>query len=849
MKVLKLLFVLVALMSSVSLVKANDNVAYRDANVRFTVISDGVLRMEYSPSGQFIDDKSFLAVNRDYEASKYVTKKSGKWVEITTSKMKLRYLTGSGAFTEKNLSITSVKGAFKFAWKPGMKAAGNLKGTSRTLDGYSGDRFCGNGNDADGSQRMVLEDGVLSTDGWTLIDDSKNFLFDNSDWQWVTTRKEADCQDWYFMAYGTDYKGALKDFTRFAGKAPLPPRYAFGYWWSRYWSYSDNEMRELVNKFRNYDIPLDVLVVDMDWHYVEEGKGGWTGYTWNRRLFPDPNKFLGYLKSENLQITLNLHPAGGVEPYEEKYPEMAKWMGIDPASKKKIETVLSDKRYMQGWFDIILKPMQDAGVDFWWLDWQQHMYDPVIKNLHNTWWINYAVFSNMERTSEARPMLYHRWGGLGNHRYQIGFSGDSYHDWESLAFLPYFTSTASNVLYGYWSHDLGGHQFFRGKKKLDNELFIRWMQFGVFSPIMRTHSSKTADMNKEPWVFADNETAVIREAVNLRYKIAPYVYSMARKTHDEGLSLCRPMYYDYPTEKVAYEQSKNQYMFGDDMLFAPVISPADSNGLATATVWLPAGNDWYEWTTGTMLTGGQSVTRQFTLGEIPIYVKAASILPFYGKVKNLRHNDEAIELTLFPGNGEAQFSIYEDNGNDKKYETEFATTQVTSSRRDKEATVKIAPRVGKYNEMPSTRDFALNVICSDVPVSVTVDGVKADYIYEGNELTLKIAMPALDPTKSHEVVVSYAGNGINLADGTIAKFRKVQKATVGLKYKWAGIDLIEDLGNLESAGMAITYHPEKLAEIITTFRKNYDRLPELLKQQKVSDETGKWFLKEIQFGK
>lgn len=132
----------------------------------------------------------------------------------------------------------------------------------------------------------------MATDGWTLIDDSQGLLFDdNKDWDWVKERPANGGQDWYFMAYGHDYKAALKDYTLFAGKVPLPPRYAFGYWWSRYWLYSDREFRNLIDNFHTYQIPLDVLVVDMDWHYTEQGKGGWTGWTWNRDLFPNPKEF------------------------------------------------------------------------------------------------------------------------------------------------------------------------------------------------------------------------------------------------------------------------------------------------------------------------------------------------------------------------------------------------------------------------------------------------------------------------------------------------------------------------------------------------------------------------------
>ena len=253
---------------------------------------------------------------------------------------------------------------------------------------------------------MPIEDGILSTDGWTLIDDSKGLLFDDSEWAWVTERPSGEGQDWYFMAYGHNYKAALKDFTTFAGKVPLPPRYAFGYWWSRYWSYSDDELRDLTAKFDAYDIPLDVLVIDMDWHYVNPGRGGWTGYTWNRSLFPNPAQFLQYLKGKKLQVTLNLHPAGGIEPYEERYKDMANWMGMDPSSKQRIDYCGSDKRFMSGWLNTILRPMEKEGVDFWWLDWQQDMFDRHIKTLNNTWWLNYVLFSDKERDGRVERMRY-----------------------------------------------------------------------------------------------------------------------------------------------------------------------------------------------------------------------------------------------------------------------------------------------------------------------------------------------------------------------------------------------------------------------------------------------------------
>ena len=267
--------VLSAFVCAIVSMAQSSNIAYKDGNVRFTVITDGVIRMEYAPHGQFTDEPSFVAINRSYPKADFNVK-DGSTVVLSTARMTLRYKKGSGAFTDKNLSITAAKGQKPFTWKPGMKDTLNLKGTYRTLDGYDGDRHW------DGNKQMPMEDGLLSRSGWTLIDDSRNFLFDNSDWPWVKERPQSEGrQDFYFMAYGNDYKKALKDFTVFAGKEPLPPRYAFGWWWSRYWSYSDSELRGLLDHMDGMGLPLDVLVIDMDWHYADGKRGGWTGYTWD----------------------------------------------------------------------------------------------------------------------------------------------------------------------------------------------------------------------------------------------------------------------------------------------------------------------------------------------------------------------------------------------------------------------------------------------------------------------------------------------------------------------------------------------------------------------------------------
>ena len=823
----------------------HQNIAYADNNVRFTVISDGTLRLEYAPDGKFVDNKSFVAVNRLYPDVDYKLKSKGAWIEITTSKMRMRYKKDSGQFTGDNLMIEAVKGAFPFTWKPGVQQKGNLKGTYRTLDGMDGETQTQTWvADTKKGEQLKLEDGLLATDGWSFIDDSQGLLFDNDpDWEWAKERPANGGQDWYFMAYGHDYKQALKDYTLFAGKMPLPPRYAFGYWWSRYWLYSDKEFRNLIDNFNTYQIPLDVLVVDMDWHYTEKGKGGWTGWTWNRDLFPNPQGFLKYLKQNDLKITLNLHPADGVAAYEENYTEMAKDMGVDPETKKTIPWVNSDKKFLQSMFKNILDPMEKDGVDFWWLDWQQGMFDPKMKNLSNTWWINYAFFSDMEKRRETRPMLYHRWGGLGNHRYQVGFSGDAVISWKSLDFQPYFNSTASNVLYGYWSHDLGGHI----GSQIDPEMYTRWLQFGALSPIMRTHSQKGAKLNKEPWVFNKEYCDIIRETIRQRYVMAPYIYTMARKGYDDGISLCRPMYYDYPENKEAYE-FRNEYMFGDDVLVMPVTAPVE-NDYAQVSVWLPEG-EWYEWHTGALLKGNQIVERSFAVDEYPIYIKAGAILPMYlDNVMNLNGNDEEVAVTVFPGGGDtAEFKLYEDNGNDKNYASEYAVTKLSSVRNGNEQTLVIGKREGAYKDMPLARPFKVKVLSSLIPQSVTVNGHPAKYQYSGEDFALLIDVPAQACDQEKVVKIVYPSEKVDL-NGLLGASRRIAKSMEQLKYRNSYIVFKEEFGKMGSLSEAVTYAPSEMPALIADFWKSYNELPAVLERQGMKSDLATWFLQSVCWSK
>ena len=759
-------------------------------NARFTVLTPQMIRMEWAADGKFEDRPSMVFLNRKLPVPKFTRGKQGKWITIKTDTLVLKYLPSKSGFTKDNLTVEFTLNGKPVVWTPGTADNGNLLGTARTLDGVRGDN-------------INLEPGLVSRNGWVLVDDSERPLFDNSDWPWVLPRPAGKRQDWYFLGNGHDYKRALHDFTLVAGKIPMPPRFAFGAWWSRYWAYSDQEMKELVQGFESHEIPLDVLVIDMDWHLTFNVTGpehpkdqsghslGWTGYTWNKTLFPDPDGFLKWVGERGLKKTVNLHPASGVQPHEAMYAEMARAMGQDPAEKKYVPFDIASKKFARNYMDILHHPLQKQGIDFFWIDWQQED-KTTLPGVNPTWWLNYVHFSDMARENQARPLIFHRWGGLGNHRYQIGFSGDTVSVWESLAFQPYFTSTAANAGYAYWSHDIGGHM----PGAVSPELYTRWIQFGIFSPILRTHTTKNPNAERRIWAYPVPYAKAMREAYLLRYALIPYIYSESRKTYDTGTAFLRPLYYDYPEADEAYA-AKDQYMFGDSMMVAPVTSAmSETSQLAAKSVWLPPG-EWIELTSGARLKGPARVDRTFGLDEYPVYVKAGAVIPMQPPMRYAGQKPvDPLIVEVFPGaSGETR--VYEDAGNDQGYEkNEFSFTPVRQTQSGNSVKVEILPAEGSYPGMPKERAYDIHLRGFFPPKSVTANGKAVEFSrqeeagtwhYHGNEATTVIKLPKFAVGDRVEVAVELpqvTAAQQQMLDGLPGKVLRLRSAMDILNNTW-----------------------------------------------------------------
>lgn len=840
---------------------ANDKAMVTCGNARFTVLTPQMVRMEWNADGRPEDRKTLTIVNRRLDVPRFTAKKSDKGVTITTNALSLKYKNDGKPFSPKNLEVTFRLNGKPVKWTPGLTDSLNLKGTTRTLDGCDGYKL----------GREQMEQGLVSRSGWALIDDTQRHVLNPTDshWQeWVAERPQDEGDaDWYLLAYGHDYKRALADYQRVAGRATLPPKYTFGYWWSRYWQYTDNEITDLVDKLRSYDIPIDVIVVDMDWHDTfgltkknpkkdEYGQRiGWTGYTWQKQLFPNPANFLEWSNREKLATALNLHPASGIQPYEECYDRFTKAYGWDKPGES-VPFKMDEQKWADTYFSTVLAPMENMGVDFWWLDWQQWIESKYTKGLSNTFWLNHTFYHHAkERAVDStgrseRPFIYHRWGGLGSHRYPLGFSGDTYATWATLAFLPWFTSTASNVNYGYWGHDIGGHMFHKEIKETDPQLYLRWLQYGVFTPIFKTHSTKERRIVRYPWAFPDHQF-MMRDAIQLRYALAPYIYNAARANYDTGVGMCRPMYYEYPELDKAYKVPE-QHFFGPDIIATAVATPVDSlTGLAPRTVWLPEGK-WYDYSTGNLYDGNRELTLQYTLDENPFYVKAGAILPMNpADVKSLQEPCDTLVLTFIPG-ADGSLSYYEDDGHTEDYLSTYATTPVRKVTSDKQVTVTVAARQGTYDGASDRRAYELRFPATMPPAKVTVAGKELPYsrfakpgtwTYDGIALQPVIYTEMLPVNTDTEIVLSYPDGSAEDARlyGKQQIFRRCRVLTPEFKdeqsFKGENyIMLPEGYLKVSQCPNFILEDPRGINGYLNDFDKSYAELPSILANHKYSGE-------------
>lgn len=724
--------------------KAKDEAIVRGDKYRFSILTSRLIRMEYADDGIFEDGATQSVICRNFEDVDFEVTENENELTITTEHLTLLYKK-TGRFCGSNLRIRLTENPSEYQeaiWCFG-DACKTLGGTARTLDTCDG--------------ACPISEGVCSISGFATVDDSASALILESG---MIEPRKADIIDIYFFGYGHKYLDAVRDLMKLSGRPPLLPAYALGNWWSRYYPYRQQEYIELMERFIKENVPFSVAVIDMDWHKVNIPKkygSGWTGYSWNTDLIPDYKALLNWLHEHNLRVTLNLHPALGVRGHEDMYNEMALAMGMDPEKEEPIVFDMTNEEFIKAYFEILHKPYEKDGVDFWWMDWQQGT-KSAIEGLDPLWLLNHYHILDIAK-NDKRPMLLSRYSGIGSQRFPIGFSGDTHITWDSLDFQPYFTLTASNVAYPWWSHDIGGH--FGGYK--DDMLAIRWNQLGVFSPINRLHSSNSPFSGKEPWNYSKEAEYSIKKFLRLRHSLFPYIYTMNWRVHNELIPLICPLYYYHSEDNFCYNQKfRNSFYFGSEMAVFPITTPSDPvSNLGCVNAFLPEG-EWIDFFTGAHYNGGRTLTFYRNSDEYPVLCKAGAIIP----CNKAYDNDNSIgicadiELYIFP-EADNTFTLYEDAGEGYEYQNgQFATTEY-NLKWGKTATFTINAAKGDLSLLPQKRNYKVlfRGVNEKACISARLDGKDVAVLtsYEKETSTLIVNVKDIAVDKALTIIFEFDG--------------------------------------------------------------------------------------------
>ncbi len=734
---------------------------------RFTVITEGCIRIEYAKNKAFLDAPTLFAIRENTAEADFSDSENS--LTVKTKKLTLTY-EGTDEFAPDNLYCHIHTAGISAVWHYNDELKNNLGGTLSTLDGVDGHR--------------PLPDGIISKDGYYVIDDSnKPVLCDG----WIKNRSEDHKKDLYLFAYGTDYKAAIRDLAAVSGAFEMPRKCFFGSWYSRWWKYTADEFLAIADEYDKNDFPLDIMVMDMDWHYQDWGHQegepyalygyghaggnlGWTGYTWNRTVIPDPPYLLAKLKERKIKAVLNDHPADGLRDHDDGYEDFIKDLEaqgyteevpdmpekISGREKENMGRGVKNFRfnagspvYMDAFFKHALSRIEKDGVEFWWLDWQQnYLYPSVngIKDLPHLFWLNHLYFEHSKKGGK-RGASFSRWGGIGDHKHPAYFSGDSVSGWDTLAFEIEMTATAANAGCFWWSHDIGG--FVDPVEGGQAENYVRWVQFGALSAALRLHMNGVEGFDRRPWTWGEPYCSAMREAFHLRSRLMPYIYSAAYESYEKSIPFIRPLYYEAPLSDEAYKHPTT-YFLGRDLIASPVTVEMGDAKKASVSLWLPEG-EWYDVFTGQRYDGG-NITVEKDLFSFPLFVRGG--VPFVTQPYRDRMASEPytqLEIAVYPGSAaEGSTVLYEDDGESESFKlVKCRTTKITYSRNGDEYRITLEPQ-GNYEGAPEKR--SIKAVLYGVP-EMTCISANAEIKYDEIEKKLTVDLENICANSKTEIVL------------------------------------------------------------------------------------------------
>lgn len=662
-----------ALMNPKQIIKGN--------KYRITILTERTIRLEYNESGIFEDRPTNLIWYRSLPECKYKIKEDRSYLEIETNYFKLSYskekpFNGGKISPMSNLKV-------------------ELKNTDRIwyYEHPEVRNFGAPGTELlDEKGKVHFRKALYSIDGFASIDDSKTDILNENG---TLSPRENNEIDLYLFCYNKDFDLCLKDYFSLTGKPALIPRYALGIWWNRNITYNDLELKKLVDQFENKEIPLSILLLDKDWHLrtYDQNKHLMTGFTWNKELFSSPVDMIQYLHSKGIRLGLNVSPMEGFYSIDEYYEQAKNYLGVNENGV--IPFNVFEPKVVDVYLKLFIHPLDSIGVDFFWIDY----FDK--RHLEELQLLKHYQFFDMTRNYKKRPMVLAQNSLIAPHRYPVLYSGKTIVGWDTLKKIPLHNAAATNMGVSFWSHDIGG--YFKGIE--DNELYIRYVQLGVFSPIMKFGAEAGKYYKREPWRWSIKTYTITKNYLQLRHRLIPYLYTEAYKYHQFGIPLIKPIYYDYP-EMIDDPLYRDEYYFGSAFFVSPITKKKDYVMNRVVHKFFMPDGIWYDFVTGKKFPGGRSYTTFFKDQDYPVFVRAGSIIPL-GNPENLNDTTppKNLEVQIFPGKSNV-YKMYEDDGVSDLYRKGFyLLSSIEYNYMPNNYTVIVRALEGKSGIIPETRNY------------------------------------------------------------------------------------------------------------------------------------------------
>lgn len=718
--------------------KSSEKSVVKGNKYRFTILSERLIRFEYNENGIFEDRPTEFAWNRNFPLVEFEIKEDQTFLQIKTKYFNVEYQKEKpfleskfypGSYLRVNLNNTDRSWYYKH---PEVR---NYGGSNVSLDDFEGS--------------LKLDNGLYSADGFASYDDSNNMVLNENG---VFIERENKGIDIYLFAYRKDFGLCLKDYFKLTTNPPMIPRYALGVWWGKNTNYSDLDIKKVLEKFADIKIPISVFLLDKTWNVKNKYNDTTlkTGFSFNEKYIHDPKDLTTFLHNNNVKVGINVDPSDGITNTEPKFEIIRQYLGINdniiPFSPKVL-------RWVESYLKVLIQPIKELGFDFFWID-----YKPKNNDLDNLFLLNHYHIKSMQEDENIRPLILSRNAKVAPHRYPICYSGRTISSWNTLRELPFYNSSAANAGISWWSHDIGG--FYKGIE--DPELYIRYIQFGTFSPILRISSDEGKYYKKEPWKLDYKTQSITKDYLNLRYKLIPYIYSEGYKFHKNLVPLIQPIYYKIPT---LYDDKKtrNQYYFGSQMLISPILEKKDE--LINRVVhrfYLPKGT-WYNFNDGKKYIGGGDNIFFYKDEDYPVFVPEGAIIPM-ALTKNLNDTviPEKMEIQIFPGQNNF-YNLYEDDGTTMNYQKGLYTiTTIEYNYRKNDYAVAIRPTSGQSGILPAKRHYVVrfrNVKKADIVIAYINEMQVPTLSYEdGNDFVVEIK----DVLTTEKLVLNCKGRNIEL---------------------------------------------------------------------------------------